>query len=216
MNLRVNQRGDGYVSRTIDKNEFSSKYREFNDNMPMDDYRRFMVDVIRESCRVARIVFINIQSITGNKPALAGAIGECADLLKDVVIWDKGSAQPAMKDRLLNSQFEYIYIFGDRPITRQFSHCGFKRGTESNVWKIRRERNAVGHKAAFPIGLPAKIIELFAPEGALILDPFAGSGTTGIAAQRAGCEFIGCEIDSRMAVMAQDRLDLDGAQQVLL
>ena len=41
----------------------------------------------------------------------------------------------------------------------------------------------MGHPAAFPVGLPEFFIKLFTKEGDNVLDPFAGSGSTGVAAE---------------------------------
>jgi site-specific DNA-methyltransferase (adenine-specific)/site-specific DNA-methyltransferase (cytosine-N4-specific) len=42
----------------------------------------------------------------------------------------------------------------------------------------------MGHPAAFPVGVPAFFIKLFTRQGDMVLDPFAGSGSTGIAAEQ--------------------------------
>ena len=42
----------------------------------------------------------------------------------------------------------------------------------------------MGHPAVFPVGLPEFFIKLFTVEGDNVLDPFAGSGSTGIAAEQ--------------------------------
>ena len=195
MNLRVNAKGDGYCSRQIVK-ELSTKYSNFSDNLPMDDYYVFLSKFIGEALRISNIVFLNIQMITGNKPAVARAVGEHSDNLKEVIIWDKCVAQPSIADRVLNSQFEFIYVFGGNPIARQFQNAKFARGTESNVWKIPTENRALdNHGAGFPVALPKKILSLFADSGARVFDPFLGTGTTAIAAHYGGFDFVGCELD---------------------
>lgn len=62
-----------------------------------------------------------------------------------------------------------------------------------DVWPMRPEKN--DHPAPFPIDLPAKAID--ATNSGVVLDPFMGSGTTGIAALRAGRKFIGIEIEPK-------------------
>lgn len=44
----------------------------------------------------------------------------------------------------------------------------------------------MGHPAVFPIDLPAFFIKLLCPKGGLVIDPFAGSGSTGVAALQLG------------------------------
>lgn len=62
-----------------------------------------------------------------------------------------------------------------------------------DVWDMLPEKNE--HPAPFPLALPTKAIE--ATAGGLVCDPFMGSGTTGVAAVRAGRPFVGIEIDER-------------------
>ena len=52
-----------------------------------------------------------------------------------------------------------------------------------NVWKIPLEKVKEAHFAVFPTALPYKIIKAFCPIDGIVLDPFAGSGTTGKAAR---------------------------------
>jgi len=54
---------------------------------------------------------------------------------------------------------------------------------ESDVWKIPLEKVKDAHFAVFPTALPYKIIKAFCPKDGIVLDPFAGSGTTGRAAR---------------------------------
>ena len=59
---------------------------------------------------------------------------------------------------------------------------GKKRVLPSNVLSLTVVGKNRGHPAVFPIGLPAFFIKLLSPKDSVILDPFAGSGTTGLAA----------------------------------
>ena len=215
MNLRVNSKGNGYCSRQITK-EVSTKYENYDDNMMMDDYRLFISDFIRETCRVSKMLFFNIQQITGNKPALFSAIGEHSSMLKETIIWDKVNCQPSIADGVLNSQFEFIFVFGGNPIARQFKGAKFKRGCESNVWQIKsRPSKDKNHRAGFPIGLPNKILRTFSAPGQKIFDPFLGTGTTALASHRLGCDFVGCELDEDYYKAAKHRFDTETAQKAL-
>ena len=157
MNLRINAKGNGYCSRQI-KKEISTKYVNYSDNLPMDKYEEFIYNFLVEAIRISDIVFFNIQQITGNKPAVNKVLGRLADHLKETIIWDKCVYQPAIREKTLNSSFEFIYVFGLNPIARQFKTAKFKRGAESNIWKIPSEaRKNKQHGAGFPLLLPEKI-----------------------------------------------------------
>jgi len=64
----------------------------------------------------------------------------------------------------------------------------------TNVLHLSTECNNKNHSAAFPEGLPEWFIKLFSLEGDTVLDPFMGSGTTNIVAQRMNRHSIGIEI----------------------
>jgi site-specific DNA-methyltransferase (adenine-specific) len=55
----------------------------------------------------------------------------------------------------------------------------------------------------------AQMIELITPAGGLVLDPFAGSGSTGKAAVREGYRFIGIELQSEFVEIARMRITFE-------
>jgi site-specific DNA-methyltransferase (adenine-specific) len=50
------------------------------------------------------------------------------------------------------------------------------------------------------------LVRLVTPPGGLVLDPFMGSGSTGVAALAEGFRFVGCEIDADMVDLARRRI----------
>ncbi len=63
-----------------------------------------------------------------------------------------------------------------------------------------------GHPTQKPLALMEKLVRLFTDPGDTILDPFAGSGTTGVAALRMGRRFVGWERDPKYHAIALKRL----------
>ena len=79
------------------------------------------------------------------------------------------------------------------------------------VWayQIATDRNGLGervHTTQKPLDLLLRLVEDFTDPGEVVLDPFAGSGTTGVACLRSGRRFIGIERDPKYAQVARDRL----------
>lgn len=205
MNLRV--RNGKYCSRQIVK-ELSTKYTNFSDNLSMAEYYSFNMRVINELLRISPLVFYNVQFLTGNKPALFKLIGEFSDKLKEVIVWDKTTAQPAIGEGVLNSQFEILLVFSrDDAVTRQFKNTNFNRGTLSNVWQIKRGKKVnKDHGAVFPLELADKVINNFTQVGGVVLDPFMGTGTTGVSCKTNGRNFIGIEVDNDYFTFARNRI----------
>ena len=207
MNLRI--RNGKYCSRQIVK-EISTKYTEFSDNLPIDEYNEFHTSVLKELLRVSDLIFYNIQIVTGSKRSIFKMIGEFSENLKEIIVWDKGNGQPAMQQQVLNRRTELILVFEkDYPISRQFRKRGeFKRGTLDDLWLIKRGKKIGGenHGAVFPEELVSTILENFSKEDDIIYDPFMGTGTTAVVAKQLKRKFIGSEISQKYIDIAEDRL----------
>ncbi|MFV0306926.1 MAG: DNA-methyltransferase, partial [Desertimonas sp.] len=79
-----------------------------------------------------------------------------------------------------------------------------------DVWRIDAESaTRIGHPAPFPVELPRRLIDLYTFRGDIVLDPFAGSGTTLIAAARTGRIGVGYDTDPAYVELAQQRLDAE-------
>jgi site-specific DNA-methyltransferase (cytosine-N4-specific) len=75
-----------------------------------------------------------------------------------------------------------------------------------DVWAIPTRPYTGPHFAAFPITLPLRCIAAGCKPGGTVLDPFTGSGTTGLAARQLGRRFTGIELSPAFAALAAERL----------
>lgn len=76
----------------------------------------------------------------------------------------------------------------------------------TNVLHLATECNNKGHSAVFPESLPSWFIKLFSKEGDLILDPFGGSGQTGIAAKKLNRKYLLIELTQEYYELSSSRL----------
>lgn len=161
-----------------------------------------------ELLRVSKVVFYNIQVVTGSKRPIFKMIGEFSDYLKDIIIWDKGNAQPAMQKQVLNRRTELILVFEtDYPISRQYRYANFERGTLNDIWEIKRgKKKNKDHGAVFPEELVKKILENFTQKNQIIYDPFMGTGTTAVVSKKLKRRFVGSEIGKEYYDFALMRL----------
>ncbi len=165
--------------------------------------------------------------------------------LQNHIVWAKslsigndtvGHFKPISSRRFLNHNHEAIYHFtrfGDVLIDRLAIGVPFKdksnierwghktdRRCGGNVWfipykTVRSKAQKYDHPAGFPVELPAKCIELHGVADAVVLDPFLGTGTTLVAAERLGCRGLGIEVDPTYAETAVLRLrtELDACRK---
>ena len=75
-----------------------------------------------------------------------------------------------------------------------------------SVWEVCTNGFRGAHFATFPEKLIEPCILAGCPQGGTVLDPFVGSGTTGVVAKKHGCNFVGCEINPQYAEMATARI----------
>ena len=76
----------------------------------------------------------------------------------------------------------------------------------TNVLYMATESSNKNHSAVFPISLPTWFIKLFTKKGDIVLDPFVGSGTSGLAAKNLGRNYIGIDIKAEYCKSAMKRI----------
>ncbi len=138
-------------------------------------------------------------------------------LLRNVLIWHKPNAAPeSVTDRFTND-FEYLFFFAKsrhyyfqqqfEPAT--YPHSRYSKDGMRNkrsVWTIPTKGFKGNHFAVYPEALVETPIRACCPEGGVVLDPFLGAGTTAVAAQRLGRQWIGIELNPAYAALAEQRL----------
>lgn len=78
---------------------------------------------------------------------------------------------------------------------------------KDNIWFFNQTKGCKSHKATFPIQLATDHIQSWSNEGDIVLDPFMGSGTTGIACKDLGRSFIGIEKVEKYFQIASERIN---------
>ncbi|HEX8234562.1 MAG TPA: site-specific DNA-methyltransferase [Abditibacteriaceae bacterium] len=117
------------------------------------------------------------------------------------IIWTKKKAMPEGRCRRPHRKHESIYI-----IAKSEKHSFRTLPPVSSVWELRPDANRTPHTSTFPLDLPLSCIKASGVEGGIVLDPFMGSGTTGVAAGMLNFDYIGFEINRENACIAQNRI----------
>jgi DNA modification methylase len=125
--------------------------------------------------------------------------------LRSAVIWHRPNAlgEPSSKDRPWRTS-ENVFIFSKQP---KYFFNRSALGGEEDIWTIRaRPENPYAHCAPFPVELVDRCLSCGCKPGGTVLDPFAGSGTTLVAALMSGRSAVGIELNDQYAALAERRL----------
>jgi DNA modification methylase len=135
---------------------------------------------------------------------LVVALCDAGWLFRGEVVWRKKNPLPEGRCRRPHRHHESLYLLA------RSEHHAFRRSPPvKSVWELANEKlTGKAHYSRFPEQLPLRCIEAYGAAGrdVVVLDPFAGSGTTGIAAHRLGCTFVGFDIDPDQVAAANARL----------
>lgn len=91
----------------------------------------------------------------------------------------------------------------------------WETGKLSDSWILPTSNGRGGHGAQFPLALPGRCIALSSDPGDLVLDPFMGSGTTALAAERLKRRWLGIEVSPTYVEYAEDRLSRETSMLTL-
>jgi len=124
-------------------------------------------------------------------------------------------ARPEECERLTPAKFGGANKFTEASKQSRLHSGNEYRGTSTgtrnkrDVWVIHTGGYDGAHFAVMPEELAENCIKAGCPEGGTVLDPFAGSGTTGLVALRLGRQFVGIELNTEYAEMARRRITDD-------
>lgn len=141
-------------------------------------------------------------------------------LVRSMISWSKDGSMPEpTKSRVTKSVEHIIHLtkvrtpFFDKEAYRTTpAMLGgrnplFEHDKVTDVWHLPTSSGGAGHGAQFPLALPGRCISLSTKEGGVVLDPFAGSGTSGLAALKLKRQFVGFDVSQEYVDLANKKLD---------
>lgn len=185
----------------------NDKYLHYTDII--DDYKGFLESTISELKRVVKKhIFLNIQANYYNSKDIYSLIGDHADEIRQIIIWEKTNPLPAPGKSITNA-FEYFVVIGEEPLKSNSTYTKNIISTSVNT-NIFPE-----HKAVMKQEVADWFIEKFTQPGDLIFDPFMGVGTTAIACIKYGRDYLGFEISPKYCGMAEQRIIKKPKERIL-
>ena len=213
--------------------------KEYDDDLSLNEYLRLLNTVWCETYRVlvpGGRACVNIANL-GRKPYIPlhsyiiEGMREIGYLMRGEIIWNKASsASPSTAwgswlsaaNPVLRDIHEYILVFSKETFSRKKEYrentikkAEFLELTKS-VWTFPAvSARQIGHPAPFPVELPHRLIQLYTFKDDVILDPFAGSGSTCLAAVKDKRNYVGYDINSEYVNLAERRI-FNHTQQIQL
>ena len=153
------------------------------------------------------IIFCSYRFLSYIADVLEGEESNCE--VKDILIWQKSNPMPRNINRRYVQDMEFAiwavkknskWVFNktvSKPYLRSLYTAPVVNGAEK-----------VGHPTQKSLSVMKEIISIHTNENQLVLDPFMGSGTTGVACKELNRKFIGIEKDNNYFEMAKRRLEV--------
>lgn len=164
-------------------------------------------NVAIECGRLARrwvLVFCHVEIVHSWREAL-----EAAGLrYVRTLIWHKLRSSPQFSGDRPAANYETIVVAHAKKTRMRWNAGGMGAVYTHEIVTGVAARDRI-NKTEKPLPLILDLVRDFTDPGELIVDPFAGSGSTGIAARRMGRKFLGCELRKAQARDANERLEAD-------
>lgn len=181
-------------------------YSHYDDNMPHDKYVEWQRNCLAEMMRLIKndgAIFYNHKWRVQD-----GLLQDRQDIVtgfpvRQIIIWRRKGGINFNPGYFLPT-YEVIYL-----IAKPKFFLSPKANAFGDVWEFVQEMNN-SHPAPYPIALASRCIE--STNAQIILDPFMGSGTTGLAAKRLGRNYVGIELSPDYCEQAEKRIKNDKFQ----
>ena len=162
----------------------------------------------KRNCKVPKCWGLKDRDLMGLPWRVAFALQSDGWILRSRITWVKKTAMPeSVKNRPTNST-EEVFLFS-KSIEYFYDSDAVREQTGANLrnfWVLGPDGSGKGHPAAFPRELARRCILLGSRAGDIVLDPFSGSGTTGIVAKEFGRDAVLIELNPIFATMGEKRV----------
>ena len=161
----------------------------------------------KRNCKVPACWGLKDRDLLGIPWRVAFALQEDGWILRSKITWVKKNPMPeSVKNRPTNATEEIFLFAKSQSYYYNAENVREQSGANlRNYWILNQEAGKYGHPAAFPRELARRCILLGSNEEDIIIDPFGGSGTTGIVANELHRKAIIVELNPTYAEMALSR-----------
>lgn len=184
----------------------SKRTQAYEDNLPEDEYQKQQIEILNQCFRVLKdngSLFYNHKNRIKKGVQISPYewLFKTKFIIKQELVWFNGS-QNFDKIRFY-PMTERVYWLSKKPETKLFNAINHHDFFNKSEWPAVGTKGK--HTRAFPEQFVSSILQCF-PDSKTVLDPFLGSGTTGVACKNLSRNFIGIEISEEYCKIAQARI----------
>jgi site-specific DNA-methyltransferase (cytosine-N4-specific) len=161
----------------------------------------------KRNCKVPDVWGLKDRDLFGIPWRVAFALQEDGWILRSKITWIKKNPMPESVKNRPTSATEDIFLFAKTP-NYYYNSDGVREDSGANLrnyWILNQDAGKHGHLAAFPRELAKRCILLGSQEGDVILDPFGGSGTTGVVARELHRKAVMIELNPGYVEITKER-----------
>ena len=192
-------------------------YSDIDDNLPEDEYQKQQIDILNQLCRTIKPggSFFYNHKIRWEKGIMIHPIEWIIKsdwVIKQEIVWDRTIAANIRGWRFWQTEERIYWLY--KPISKNDygTELFSKHALLTSVWRFRPEMDkstANNHPAPFPVELPLRCIYSILDDNTnqLIIDPYMGSGTSGVACKFLGHNYFGIDISISYINLANNRIN---------
>ena len=183
------------------------EYDTFDDTLPEVDYQVQQIELLNilyDKTVEGGSLFYNhkVRYFEGDAISPWAWLPHTKWHIREEIVWNRGSGPEISGYRFIQTD-ERIYWLCKGAKHPRLSN---KHRDYTSVWKFAPDMQN-SHPAPYPLELPLRCIEAVLPQPGVVLDPYSGSGTTGVAATLLGHQYIGFDLSQSYLDMAQKRIE---------
>lgn len=161
----------------------------------------------------SRCTGLAAKNLLGIPWRVAFALQEDGWILRNAIVWHKPNAMPESVTDRLSTRYEMLFMFSTAPkcwfdldvlrtlhaqtTVEAASRARISVGANpGDVWSIPTQPFAAGHFAVMALELAERCVQAGCKPDGTVLDPFSGSGTTGLAAAKHGRRYVGIDLNA--------------------
>ncbi|MCY4054869.1 MAG: site-specific DNA-methyltransferase [Cyanobacteria bacterium MAG CAR4_bin_6] len=165
----------------------------------------------QRNCKVPNCWGLKDRDLMGLPWRVVFALQEDGWLLRSKITWIKKAPMPESVRNRPSNATEELFLFAKNP-SYYYNNQAMREESGANLrnyWILGPDSSGVPHPAVFPRELARRCILLGSQPGDVILDPFSGSGTTGVVAAQSNRRAILVELNPVYAQQSQTRINQD-------